>query len=160
MKMKSILLGLVSMTAFACGGTGPGNNPDGGTPDANGCSDRDSDGLCDDDEATHGTNPDVADSDNDGLNDGKEIELGTNPLNPDTDGDGIPDGAELELETDPLVPDEGCASPISCDPQPEAVRHHHDGRQLRLDGRGDPGREDQINTSFAQILTEAQIDYA
>jgi Bacterial TSP3 repeat len=160
MKMKSILLGLVSMTAFACGGTGGGNNNDGGMRDASGCPDRDTDGLCDDDEVTHGTNPDVADSDNDGLNDGKEVEIGTNPLNPDTDGDGIPDGVEIELGTDPKVQDEGCASlelgaTLSQKPVDIIMMVDNSGSM----GEEIKGVQDQINADFAQILTDSGIDY-
>ncbi len=44
-------------------------------------SDRDSDGLYDDDETNHyGTNPDVWDTDEDGASDGAEVYYGTNPL--------------------------------------------------------------------------------
>jgi beta-glucanase (GH16 family) len=44
--------------------------------------DRDGDGLPDDDEASHGTDPDVADTDGDGFADGAEVQNGTNPLVP------------------------------------------------------------------------------
>jgi len=67
--------------------------------------DADGDGLGDDDEATHGTDPDDPDTDDDGLSDGEEIDMGTDPLDPDSDGDGLNDGAEVGLGTDPLDPD-------------------------------------------------------
>jgi len=44
-------------------------------------SDRDGDGLYDDDETNvYGTNPDVYDTDGDGVGDGEEVYLGTDPL--------------------------------------------------------------------------------
>ncbi|MDQ3695362.1 MAG: thrombospondin type 3 repeat-containing protein [Chloroflexota bacterium] len=44
-------------------------------------SDRDGDGLYDDDELNvYGTNPDLWDTDGDGANDGEEVYYGTNPL--------------------------------------------------------------------------------
>jgi hypothetical protein len=44
-------------------------------------SDRDGDGLFDDDETdVYGTNPDVYDTDGDGSGDGEEVYYGTNPL--------------------------------------------------------------------------------
>jgi hypothetical protein len=42
------------------------------------------------------------DSDNDGLTDQEEIEHGTDPDDPDTDNDGFYDGDEVELGYDPL----------------------------------------------------------
>lgn len=47
--------------------------------------DRDGDGLPDDDEATHGTDPDLPDTDGDGISDGAEILNGTDPLVPNTE---------------------------------------------------------------------------
>ncbi len=68
--------------------------------------DSDGDGLPDSEEATHGTQPDVADTDGDGIGDGDEVRLyGTNPALPDTDGDGLDDGEEIGLGTDPLAQD-------------------------------------------------------
>lgn len=67
--------------------------------------DSDSDGLIDDEEAAHGTNPSLADTDNDGLTDYEEIMIWkTNPLNPDTDGDGFPDGSEVKNNYNPNGP--------------------------------------------------------
>lgn len=45
-------------------------------------SDRDGDGLYDDEEPIFRTNPDVFDTDGDGIGDGQEIYNGTNPLDP------------------------------------------------------------------------------
>ncbi|MFW6097589.1 MAG: protein kinase domain-containing protein [Chloroflexota bacterium] len=90
--------------------------------------DDDGDGLSNSEEATLGTDPQVADTDGDGLNDGQEVnqygtdprnvdhdgdglpdgaevhEHGTSPTNPDTDGDGVPDGVEVSGGSDPLQP--------------------------------------------------------
>jgi hypothetical protein len=50
-------------------------------------SDRDGDGLFDDDETdVYGTNPDVFDTDGDGVGDGEEVYLGTDPLRSPTTG--------------------------------------------------------------------------
>ena len=68
-------------------------------------SDRDGDGLSDDDELALGTDPDQADSDGDGLADGEEVALGTDPIQADTDGDGLADGEEVALGTDPMQAD-------------------------------------------------------
>jgi hypothetical protein len=86
----------------------PGGNPGQVTPRDD---DFDIDGLLNDDEAIHGTDPANWDTDGDGGGDGAEIENGTNPLVPeehvftppvDTDEDGIPDLEETELWiTDP-----------------------------------------------------------
>ena len=56
--------------------------------------DSDHDGLTDDQEAAHGTDPNNPDTDHDGLPDGQEVAHGTNPTNPDTDGDGDRDGTD------------------------------------------------------------------
>lgn len=69
-------------------------------------SDRDSDGLSDDDEAALGTDPLVVDTDGDGLGDGDEVNAhATSPLSRDTDLDGLDDGQEIEIGTDPRVAD-------------------------------------------------------
>lgn len=66
--------------------------------------DSDHDGLSDDQESTHGTDPYDPDTDGDGLNDGKEVTiLGTNPRALDTDSDGASDGLEVTRGTNPLV---------------------------------------------------------
>jgi RHS repeat-associated protein len=58
--------------------------------------DDDSDGLTNDQEASLGTDPQVADSDGDGLNDGAEVNThGSNPLLADSDADGMPDAYEV-----------------------------------------------------------------
>jgi hypothetical protein len=63
--------------------------------------DRDHDGLSDDDEADLRSNPDVADTDGDGLKDGTDVVAGGSPLRADTDGDGLRDGEEVALGTMP-----------------------------------------------------------
>ena len=67
--------------------------------------DSDGDFLSDEDEAVHGSNPNLPDTDGDGLLDGEEVHLyGTDPVDADTDGDGYSDGHEvLVLGTDPLI---------------------------------------------------------
>lgn len=63
-------------------------------------SDRDHDGMPDEDEIRNGTNPDDpsdadADNDGDGLSNGEEVAMGTDPNAGDSDGDGISDGEEV-----------------------------------------------------------------
>lgn len=65
--------------------------------DAN--ADPDGDGLTNQEEFEHGTDPNDGDSDDDGLTDSEEVEMGTNPNDPDTDHDGMDDG----IDPDPLV---------------------------------------------------------
>ncbi len=93
------------------GGGDAGAVPDAGVGADAGppASDRDMDGLSDDDEAVHGTDPDDPDTDGDGLTDGEEVARGTDPTAWDTDGDGVPDGDEVFLGTDPTVMDRACA---------------------------------------------------
>lgn len=68
-------------------------------------SDRDGDGLPDDEEARLGTNPDAVDTDADGLSDREEaVVYKTDPLNPDTDGDTYKDGDEVRNGYDPNGP--------------------------------------------------------
>ena len=66
--------------------------------------DSDGDGLPDDAEAAHGTDPNDPDSDDDGAADGREVDFGSDPLDPDTDDDKLLDGQELAQGTDPLDP--------------------------------------------------------
>jgi len=61
----------------------------------------------------------VADSDADGLGDEAEADHGSNPGNPDTDGDGITDFVEVMIEFSPIVPD----APVAC----EGLVTGHDG---------------------------------
>lgn len=68
-------------------------------------SDRDGDGLTDEEESQAQTNPTIADSDQDGLSDAEEVKVWkTNPLIPDTDGDGHVDGEEVANGFDPNGP--------------------------------------------------------
>ena len=67
--------------------------------------DRDGDGLTNNDEVTiYGTDPDDIDTDDDQINDGEEINIyGTDPLSIDTDDDDLEDGREILVNgTDPL----------------------------------------------------------
>lgn len=66
-------------------------------------SDKDGDGLTDDEEDTLGTNKFESDTDFDGISDKVEIEdYKTNPLLADTDGDGYNDAVEINSGYDPL----------------------------------------------------------
>jgi hypothetical protein len=68
--------------------------------------DKDFDGLTDEEEKKLGTDPLNPDSDGDGLLDGTEVKkFKTNLLNPDTDGDGMKDGEEVLRGRDPLKKD-------------------------------------------------------
>ena len=68
-------------------------------------SDKDFDGLSDDEEAKIGTHPEMADSDNDGILDQDEIKIyTTDPLQPDTDGDSFSDGYEVTRGYNPKGP--------------------------------------------------------
>ena len=65
--------------------------------------DKDGDGISDEEEKKLGTNEWEPDTDSDGISDRTEIEkLGTDPTNPDTDGDGYWDGEELINGYNPL----------------------------------------------------------
>ncbi|MDR2245609.1 MAG: DUF5018 domain-containing protein [Treponema sp.] len=75
--------------------------------------DRDGDGLTDDEEAFHGTDPTKPDTDGDGFPDGWEVVNGHDPLNPndpgrngDEDKDGFPNGWEVDNGHDPLDPND------------------------------------------------------
>ena len=70
-------------------------------------SDRDHDGMPDEDEAANGTNPDDssdadADSDSDGVTNGDEFSMGTNLNAADSDGDGFSDSDEIQQGFNPL----------------------------------------------------------
>ncbi len=65
--------------------------------------DSDFDGLTNDEESAHGTDPHNADTDGDGVSDGYEVHgIGTDPVDADTDGDCYGDGDELDAQSDPL----------------------------------------------------------
>ncbi|MBI1883917.1 MAG: fibronectin type III domain-containing protein [Chlamydiae bacterium] len=69
-------------------------------------SDKDGDGLDDQEEATLGTDPNNSDSDGDGVSDGEEVnQNGTNPKDADTDDDGFTDGQEASTNSDPKDPE-------------------------------------------------------
>lgn len=122
--------------------------------------DTDGDGLSDERERELGTDPEEPDTDGDGLVDGIEDLIGTNPLEPDTDGDGISDGDEAELGTDPLTPDEGCVDIVS----EAALIQRPVDVILTIDNSSSMGEEieaviSNISESFADILSEADVDY-
>ncbi len=69
--------------------------------------DSDGDGLTDEEEYGHGSNPDIPDTDGDGVSDGNEAHLlETSTVIADTDGDGLSDGDELAGSRDPLTPEQ------------------------------------------------------
>ncbi|MBI2415054.1 MAG: hypothetical protein HYV33_00135 [Candidatus Kerfeldbacteria bacterium] len=69
-------------------------------------SDADYDGLSDDEELEHNTNPKKKDTDEDGLSDREEVRVYlTDPRANDTDGDGYSDGIEVENFYHPNHPD-------------------------------------------------------
>lgn len=78
--------------------------------------DADGDGLSDEDEDVHGTDPNDPDSDDDGVLDGGEVNAGTDPLDEDSDDDGFIDFVELERGSDPLDPDS-----VPAETEPNAV---------------------------------------
>jgi len=68
--------------------------------------DKDLDGLSDEQEKRLGLNPNSIDTDGDGLFDYQEINLyKTDPKNGDTDGDGMADGSEVIRGRDPKKAD-------------------------------------------------------
>lgn len=74
-------------------------------------SDRDGDGLSDEQEALYKTDPNNPDTDGDGLTDGEEVyDYYTNPLLADTDDGGINDGVEVKNGADPLDADDDILS--------------------------------------------------
>ena len=67
--------------------------------------DKDGDGMSDEEEDLLGTDKWESDSDGDGLSDKLEIEkYKTDPIKDDTDGDGYRDGVEILNGYDPLKP--------------------------------------------------------
>ncbi|MDP3970149.1 MAG: hypothetical protein Q8P90_00445 [bacterium] len=68
--------------------------------------DSDHDGLSDEEELIHNTNPKKRDTDEDGLSDREEVRVYlTDPRNPDTDSDGFIDGEEVANFYHPNHPD-------------------------------------------------------
>lgn len=108
------VIGLLLVLTFAFGfqncarikfsAVGGGNNAGVGGL-GNAPSDADGDGLSDDEETVHGTNPTNPDTDGDGLTDGAEVNThNTDPLDADTDNGGVNDGAEVATGKNPLDP--------------------------------------------------------
>lgn len=96
--------------------------------------DSDGDGVTDEDELLHGTDPNNPDSDNDGLNDGEERNLGTDPLNADSDYDSLTDSEEIELGTNPLLEDtdsDGITDEIEIEIETDPLNPDSDGDGLR-----------------------------
>jgi len=113
--------------------------------------DTDGDGLTDDVEALHGTDPFDDDTDDDGLLDGpgsgEDINANgvvdpgeTDPTNPDTDGDGIQDGTEVGL-TQPEGQDTDMTFFIP-DADPETIT---DPTDADTDGDGISDGDEDIN---------------
>jgi hypothetical protein len=95
--------------------------------------DLDGDGLSNDYERSHGTDPYNWDTDRDGASDGTEVLYwNTDPNNQDTDGDGLNDSLERAAGTNPRDPDSDRDG-------------HRDGAEVRAgtdpnDNRSCPGR--------------------
>lgn len=159
----------IAMLMWAgCGSSSPGGGGGGGDGGAVGqvdanpaCTgDTDGDGLCDEDEPGHGTDPNDPDTDGDGISDGDEVNGGLDPTNPDTDGDGISDGDEQVLGTDPTTPDEACAS----DEAVATVVSKPVDIIFVIDNSGSMQGEivavqENIDTNFAAIIGASGIDY-
>ena len=66
--------------------------------------DPDGDGLSNEQEKTHGTDPNKSDTDGDGLDDKTEIDTGTNPLDPNDPGAGnVPTNVDVHFNGSPLT---------------------------------------------------------
>ncbi|MUV12650.1 ZirU family protein [Noviluteimonas gilva] len=66
--------------------------------------DPDGDGLSNEQEQTHGTDPNKPDTDGDGLDDKTEVDNGTNPLDPNDPGTGnAPTGVNVHFNGNPLT---------------------------------------------------------
>ncbi|WP_425334798.1 adventurous gliding motility protein AgmC [Myxococcus stipitatus] len=90
--------------------------------------DTDGDGLSDEEEVTHGTDPNNPDTDGDGIPDGIEVNVGgTDPLDDDTDDDGLLDGTE-DKDHDGIV-DPGETSPVLADTDGDGLQ---DGTELGI----------------------------
>ena len=118
-------------------------------------SDRDGDGLSDDDELALGTDPDQADSDGDGLADGEEVALGTDPIQADTDGDGLADGEEVALGTDPMQADSDGDGLSDGD----EVSQGSDPLQADADDTDGDGLADADEAIYGTSPTMADTDY-
>lgn len=122
--------------------------------------DADGDGICDEQEAELGTDPNADDTDGDGLLDADEIRQGLDPRDADTDGDGIGDGDEATVGTDPALADEACvgttaeASPGELSPVDIIIAIDSSGS---MNGEIDQV-ELNINENFADILGASGID--
>ncbi len=101
-----------AIAEFLGGGGGRVDTDHDGIPDDED-DDDDNDGISDDDERDHGTDPRDDDTDDDGLDDGDEHERGTDPLDRDTDDDGIGDGDEVASGTNPLVANDSGRKAVS-----------------------------------------------
>lgn len=74
-------------------------------PPPEAAADVDRDGLTDEEEATAGTQANLADTDEDGLSDRAEVKVyKSNPLVADSDSDGKRDGEEVKSGSDPNGP--------------------------------------------------------
>jgi hypothetical protein len=140
--------------------------------------DADHDGLCADQEALLGTNPNNPDTDGDGLTDGYEVNTAhtdplkadtdhdelsdgdevnvyhTDPLNADTDADGLSDGVEVNTyHTNPLDPD------TDHDKLPDGIEVTYGTDPLNPDSDGDgipDGQDSQfIRNALYQLPTSA-----
>ncbi|NYJ01045.1 hypothetical protein HNR19_001743 [Nocardioides thalensis] len=148
--------------------------------------DRDNDGLPDDEEPDHGTDPLDPDSDDDGLTDGEEVDhdgpgpdegYGTDPLDPDSDDDGLEDGEEVDTDgdgpdtgtgTDPLDPDtdDDCVNdgtevdndtdPLDPSDNPQACDNDADNDGLPDDEEDDHGTDPNDPDTDDDGLTDGE----
>jgi len=130
--------------------------------------DSDGDGLIDEDEMGHGTNPTKADSDDDGVDDADEIALGSNPCEPDLDHDGDGFSTELELATGHNPADANSNVVSSPGLEADSLTNYPQGE---VDPQGVNGwtygyyntslnGEPTSSTSFIQFPTDGSIIYS
>ncbi|QCX00925.1 DUF11 domain-containing protein [Aggregatimonas sangjinii] len=125
----------------------------GGTP--LGTDDCDNDGLTNDEEATAGTDPEVADTDGDGIDDGQEVNTdGTDPLDSCSSVGGMPLGTD-DCDNDGLTNDEEIAlgtDPNNADTDDDGIS---DGQEVNTDGT-DP--LDDCESNGGTPLTSSDCD--
>jgi outer membrane protein OmpA-like peptidoglycan-associated protein len=121
-----------------------------------GNTDKDGDGLSNEDEKAHGTNSKIADSDGDGLTDGSEVLTHeTDPLKADSDSDGgsVNDGIEVARGTNPGLADDDVAKPEAVpatETQPAEV-----GKAIVLEGVVFETGSSSISPASEAILNKA-----
>lgn len=126
--------------------------------------DSDEDGLNNDQECLHNTDPFNPDSDGDGATDGQEVASGADPTKLDSDGDGILDGAELAypkicVATDTFNqrrPPPACTSNADCQAGEEC--RGLDPTKSDSDGDGVPDAEEDKNMDGQITVLSGETD--